>query len=211
LKKLGSVVVMSVLSMLLVIGNSTYGNTQESKSVVHPAPASQVIAVTVTDLGRAEHGHDVEILIAQAAGFPNDVCDVVTTFDVVRKYEERQTWRNVRQRVAIVVNGTSYPAKFRDVGLYPLGLNLACIDFDSPFLHAQLNIPVLQLDRDSPGSSSLSYDNKEIAKTDSGTPFLNKRGEISSVLVAIGNGQMEFASADDIRTFLKAAANVARD
>jgi hypothetical protein len=209
LKSLGGVVVVSVLGMLLVISNPAHGHTQESKSVVHPAPASQVITVTVTDLRRrTKNGHDTDVVIAQAAGFPNDTCDVITTFDVVKKYEERQNWTNVRQRVDIVVNGTPYPAKFRDIGFYPLGLNLACIDFDSPVLHAALKIPVLPLDRDSPGRSSLSYDDKEIAKTDPGTPFLNKEGEISAVLVATENGQLEFASADDIRTFLKVAADV---
>jgi hypothetical protein len=202
---------MSIMGILLVISNPTRGRAQKSNAVVHPAPASQVISVTVTDLGRAEHGHDVEILIAQAVGFPNDICDVVTTFDVVRKYEERQTWRNVRQRVAIVVNGTPYPAKFREVGIYPLGFNLACIDFDSPFRRTELKLAILPFDRDSPDPSSLSYDDKEIAKGTPGTPFLNERGEISSVLVTSSSGQLEFASAHDIRTFLKVAADVAPD
>jgi len=209
LRNPGCVFVLSMVGILLTIGNPTRGHAQESKAVVHPAPASQVITVTVTDLGRAERGHNVEILIAQAVGFPNDVCDVITTFDVVRKFEERQTWRNVRQRVAIVVNGTPYPAKFRDTGFYPLGFNLACIDFDSPVRRAELKIPVLPFDRDSPDPSSLSYDDKEIAKSAPGTPFLNKRGEISSVLVATSNGQLEFASAHDVRTFLKVAVDPA--
>lgn len=200
---------MSVMGILLLIGNPARGYAQESKAVVHPAPASQVITVTVTDLGRAERGHNLEILIAQAVGFPNDVCDVITTFDVVRKYEERQTWRNVRQRVSIVVNGTPYPAKFRDAGFYPLGYNLACIDFDSPVRRAELKIPALPFDPDSPDLSSLSYDDKEIEKSAPGTPFLNKRGEIASVLVSGSNGQVEFASAHDIRTFLKVAVDAA--
>lgn len=208
MKSLGRVAVVSVLGMLLVIGNPIRGRSQEAKSAVHPALGSQVITVTVTELHRTGHGHDTETLIAQAAGFPTDTCDIITTFDVVKKYEERQTWRNVRQRVDIIVNGTSYPAKFRDIGYYPLGLNLACIDFGSPSLHAELNLPVLPLDRGSPAPSSLFYDDKEIAKSDPGTPFLNNEGEISSVLVPTDDGQLEFASADDIRAFLKAAADV---
>lgn len=208
MKNLVCVIGMSVFGMLLA-GNSTQSQTQETKSVVHPAPASQTISVTVTDLGRAGQGHGVEIVIAQAAGFPTDTCDVVTTFDVVRKFEERQNWRNVRQKIEIVVDGKAYPAKFRDVGLYPLGLNLACIDFESPFLHASLKIPVLALDRDSPVAvSSLSYDDKEVTRINPGTPLLNERGEISAVLVATGNGQLEFASAHDIRLFLKVAADL---
>ena len=205
----GPVVVVSVLGMLLVTGNPAHGHAQHTKSVVHPAPASHVITVTLTELHRTKHGKETEVLIAQAAGFPNDTCDAITTFDVVKKYEARQTWSNVRQRVDIVVDGTPYPARFRDVGYYPLGLNLACIDFDSPALHAQLDIPALPLDRSPAGDSSLSYDDREIAKSDPGTPFLNKQGEISSVLVPTEDGRLEFASADDIRAFLKAAANVA--
>jgi hypothetical protein len=211
MKNPGGIVVMSVLWIPLVVGNSTHGQTQQSKPVVHPAHPSLVITVTVTDMLRTKNGPDTEVLIAQAAGFLNDTCDVVTTFDVVKKYEERQVWSNVRQRVDIVVNGTAYPARFRDIGSYPLGLNLACLDFKSHFLHAMMKVPVLALDRDSPHPSSLSYDDKEIAKSGPGTPFLNERGEISSVLVATGDGQLEFASADDIRTFLKAAADAARD
>jgi len=194
--------------MLLVIGNPAQGRTQESNAVVHPAHASQIITVTVTEMHHPKHGNDTEVVIAQAAGFPTDTCDVITTFDVVKTFEERQTWINVKQRVDIVVNGTPYPAKFRDVGYYPLGLNLACIDFDSPSLHAALNIPVLPLDQDSPGPSSFTYDDREIASSDPGTPFLNQEGEISSVLVPTENGQLEFASADDIRAFLKVAAAV---
>jgi hypothetical protein len=203
------VVATSVLGILLCIGNPTNARTQESKSVVHPAPASQVITVTVTDVRHSKHGPDTDVLIAQAVGFPNDTCDVITTFDVVKAYEERQTWRNVRQRVDIVINGTPYPAKFRDIGFYPLGLNLACIDFDSPYVHSQLKIPVLQLDRDSAGLAALSYEDKEIANSDPGTPFLNPQGQVSSVLLTTENGQLEFATAEQIRSFLKVAADVA--
>lgn len=208
MKHLGRVVVVSILCVLPTISIPAHGQNQETNSAVRPAP--QVITVTVTDMLRSKHGVDADVLIAKAVGFPNDTCDVITTFDVMQRYELRQTWSKVRQRLDIVVNGTPYPAKFRDIGAYPLGLNLACIDFDSPLLHASLKIPVLPLEMNSPGTSSLSYDDKEVTKTDPGTPFLNKRGEISSVLVATTHGELEFASANDIRTFLKAAANVAR-
>lgn len=209
MKILGGVTVTAVLGMLLVIGNSMHVNAQEGKPIVHPAPASQVITVTVTDIYQKKHGKDAEVVIAQAAGFPNDTCDVITTFDVIKKYEERQTWSNIKQRVDIVVNGTPYPAKFRDIGFYPLGLNLACIDFESPYLHTELKIPVLSLDQKAFGPASLSYDDKDIAKSNPGTPFLNKQGEISAVLTATQNGQLEFASAEDIRAFLRVAAGVA--
>jgi hypothetical protein len=210
MKNLGGALVRLILGMLVLVSYSAHCPAQESTSVVHPASASPVITVTVSDLYRGKHGHQAEVVIAQAVGFPNDTCDVITTFDVVKKYEERLTWSNVTQRLDIVVDGTPYPATFRDIGFYPLGLNLACIDFDSPFLHAELKIPVLPLDlNSSDGPYSLSYDDKELAKSNPGTPFLNKEGEVSSVLVAHDNGQLEFASADDVRTFLKAAANVA--
>ena len=208
MKSLGCVVAVSFLGILLAASNPVRGRAQASKAVVHPAHASQIITVTVTEIHHPKQGNDTEVVIAQAAGFPTDTCDVVTTFDVVKKYEERQTWSNVRQRVDIVVNGTPYPAKFRDVGYYPLGLNLACIDFDSPSLHAELDIPVLPLDRESPDASAFTYDDREIARSDPGTPFLNQDGEISLVLVPTDNGQLEFASADDIRAFLKVAATV---
>jgi hypothetical protein len=201
---------MSILWVLLAISDPTRGLTQQSNSAVRPAHPSQVITVTVTDLLRSKHGVETDVLIARAVGFPNDTCDVITTFDVIKKYELRQTWPKVRQRVDIVVNGTPYPAKFRDIGAYPLGLNLACIDFDSPLLHAGLKIPVLTLDPDSPGLTSLTYNDKEVARIDPGTPFLNKRGEVASVLVAADNGTVEFASANDIRSFVKAAANAGR-
>jgi hypothetical protein len=203
-------IVFAILWVLLAIGDPTRGQSQESTSAVRPAHPPQVITVTVTDLLRSKHGVETDVVIARAVGFPTDTCDVITTFDVVQKYELRQTWPKVRQRVDIVVNGTPYPAKFRDIGAYPLGLNLACIDFDSPLLHAGLKIPVLPLEQETPRLSLLSYDDKEVAGIDPGTPFLNKRGEIASVFVATENGALEFASANDIRTFLKAAANVPR-
>lgn len=180
----------------------------DGPSVVHPAAASQVIAVAVKELRHAKSGKDQEYVVAQAAGFTNDTCDVVTTFDVVKMYEERQNWRNVRQRIDIVIDGKSYPAKFRDVGFYPLGLNLACIDFESPIDRAAAQISILPLDHDADDSPSLSYNDGEIAKSDPGTPFLNQRGEISSVLIASPNGPLEFATAAELRLFLKVAATV---
>src|SRR5579863_5575162 len=209
MRNLGGVGIISTLGMLLILGNPVSGRAQANKFVVHPASDSQVITVTVTNLVRTKHEKDAEVVIAQAAGFPNDTCDVVTTFDVVKSYEERETWSNVRQRVDIVVNGTRYPAKFREIGFYPLGLNLACVDFESPYLHAELKIPVLPLESDSESDPSLSYDDKELANSHPGTPFLNKAGQISSVLTGTNQGKLEFASAEEIRAFLKLAADVA--
>ncbi len=209
MKNLGGAVLVSIVSALAVMSTPAQVQAQANNSLVHPAPESQVISVTVTDLYKSKKGPDREVVIAKAAGFPNNTCDVITTFDVVKKFEERQTWSNVKQRVDIVVNGTPYPAKFRDIGFYPLGLNLACIDFESPYLHADLKIPVLTLDQDAFGPSALKYDDKEIAKTNPGTPLLNKEGEISAVLTADENGQIEFASAEDIRAFLRVAAGIA--
>jgi hypothetical protein len=209
MRNLGGVTIMSALAMMLTFGSSVEGRAQANKFTVHPAPDAQVITVTVTDLVKTKHGKDAEVVIAQAAGFPNDTCDVITTFDVVKMYEERQTWSNVRERVDIVVNGTKYPAKFRDIGFYPLGLNLACVDFESPYLHSELKIPVLPLQQDDFSDSHLSYDDKELANSHPGTPFLNKAGQISSVLTGTNQGKVEFASAEQIRAFLKLAADVA--
>lgn len=178
-----------------------------AQTVVHPAPASSVLTVTVTESIRAKHGQITDVVIAQAAGFPNDTCDVITTFDVVKRYEERQTWNDVQQKINIVVDGVDYPAKLRDVGFYPLGLNLACIDFESPAARTQSHVAVLPLELDSP-DSSFSYDNEEIAQSDPGTPFLNQRGEVSSVLIASPNGPLEFASANEVRMFLEAAEGI---
>ena len=198
---------MAAAGLLLFTSHITRAQTQQG-SILHPAPASKTITVTVTELRHAKHGPDKEVLIAQAAGFSNDTCDVITTFDVVKRYEERQTWKDVRQRVDIVIDGNTYPAKFREIGSYPLGLNLACIDFVSPAARAGLQIPVLPLESAASEPPLSSYDDGEIVRSDPGTPFLNKNGEISSVLVATPNGPLEFASADDLRRFLKAAAEV---
>ena len=179
-----------------------------SQTIVHPASAPNVISVTVTESRHAKHGADQDFVIAQAAGFPNDTCDVITTFDVVKTYEARQTWNNVKQRIDIVVDGTSYPAKLRDVGFYPLGLNLACIDFESPATRAQLRLQALPLEEGPRDPSSLTYDDKEIANSHPGTPFLNSRGEVSSVLIAEPFGPMEFAGAEQVRMFLAAAAGM---
>ena len=207
LKNLGAVLVLSAVGIVLFTSDLLHAQSKET-SLVHPAPASQTITVTVTEMRPAKHGQEKEVVIAQAVGFPNDTCDVITTFDVVKRYEERQTWMNVRQQVNIVVDGTSYPAQFRDFGFYPLGLNLACIDFMSPSAHAALQVPVLSLEADTRDAPSLSYDDGEIVSSDPGTPFLNKNGEISSVLVATPNGPLEFASAEDIRRFLTVASSV---
>ena len=151
LKTLGAVLALSAVGIVLFASDPLHAQNQDETSLVHPAPASKTITVTVTELRRAKHGEDKEVLIAQAVGFPNDTCDVITTFDVVKPYEERQTWTNIRQQVNIVIDGKSYPAKFRDFGFYPFGLNLACIDFVSPTARAELQIPVLPLETDADG------------------------------------------------------------
>ena len=202
------VLAVPILGLLLAAGSLARAQGKDGQPLLHPATASQVITVAVKELRAGKHGKQDEFVIAQAAGFPNDTCDVVTTFDVVKKFEERQTWQNIKQRIDVIVNGTSYPAKFRDIGFYPLGLNLACIDFESPTDRAAAQFSVLPLDRDTQDSTGLSYDDGEIAKTDPGTPFLNQRGEISAVLIASPNGPIEFASAEEIRLFLKAAAAI---
>lgn len=221
MKKLSGVFAWSAMGMLLSIGATAHAQVTEGQSVVHPAAAAQMLTVTLKDT-RHWHGKDEEFVIAQAAGFsPGDAasgqhgsdgsgetCDVITTFDVVKTYEERQTWRNVRQRIDIVVNGQAYPAKFRELGFYPLGLNLACIDFESANDRAASQISSLPLEHGASGVSSLSYSDTEIANSDPGTPFLNARGEISAVLIATPNGPLEFASAEDIRKFLEAASEV---
>jgi len=51
-----------------------------AQTLVHPAPVGKTITVTVTESRHARHGRDQDVLIAQAAGFPNDTCDVITTF-----------------------------------------------------------------------------------------------------------------------------------
>lgn len=198
------VLILSTLGLALA-----FGQPSASQTLIHPAPLKKLITVTVTESRRAPHGGDQDVLIAQAAGFSNDTCDVITTFDVVKRYEERQTWTQVRQRIDVVIDGKSYPGKFRDLGFYPLGLNLACIDFESPTLRTQLQLPVLPLELKPSNPALLSYDDQEIAKTDPGTPFLNEKGEISSVLIATPNGPLEFANADEIRLFLAAAAGIA--
>ena len=206
MKCLSGVLLVSTLGMVLAIIDPAHGQTRDETSVVHPAPAANMITVTVTELRRSKHGQEKEVLIAQGVGFSNDTCDVITTFEVVKPYAERETWTEVRQRIDVVVDGTSYPSKLRDFGYYPLGLNLACIDFEAPSLRTQLQIPALPLEVDARGSSWLTYDDTEIAKSDPGTPFLNERGEISSVLIAVPYGPLEFVSAEDIRRFLEAAA-----
>ncbi len=208
MERFRGVLAVPILGLLLAVGSPARAQGKDSQALLHPADASQVITVAVKELRSGKHGRQDEFVIAQAAGFSNDTCDVITTFDVVKKFEERQNWQGVKQRIDLIVNGTSYPAKFRDVGFYPLGLNLACIDFESPLDRAAAQFSVLPLDSDTQDSTGLSYDDGEIAKTDPGTPFLNKRGEISAVLIASPNGPIEFASAEEIRLFLRAAAAI---
>ena len=201
--------VILAISIGMLLTTSAPAHTQESQglSIVHPASAAQMITVAVKNM-RHWHGKDEEFVTAQAAGFATDTCDVVTTFDVVKTYAERQTWHSVRQKIDIVVNGTAYPAKFRELGFYPLGLNLACVDFESPIDRAASQLSALPLDQGSPQFSPLTYNDREIANSDPGTPFLNARGEVSSVLIATPDGPLEFASAQDVRKFLEAASSV---
>src|SRR5947209_16929992 len=78
-KTVHAVLATAAVGFLLVSSHFTQAQIQAG-SVLHPAPVSKTITVTVTELRHAKHGPDKEVLIAQAAGFPNDTCDVITTF-----------------------------------------------------------------------------------------------------------------------------------
>jgi hypothetical protein len=145
--------------------------------------------------------------ITKAAGFTAGDCDVITTFDVMVEYEQRQNRPNVREAIEVTIAGKTYEGRLRNIGVYPLGLNLACVDFPEFAPRERPTVYPLALETVVP--SAVTYD-EELSQYKPGTPFLDKKDRVVAMLAVFDPTAPEFVSAAQLRQFLREAENVPR-
>jgi len=174
--------------------------------------------VVVKQLQYFGHGVSkwIEIPGTKAAGFSTDDCDFVTAFDVLVEYDRSRDWyvgkekmtlrqRSVIRRVLEVsIGGKIYGGALRKVGVFPMDLNLACIDLEDASAGTS-RIHHLYVD-DSPQIPDFAM---PPAVTE-GTPILNEKGYVSSVYIPDTRDSSSFISGSDILKFLDEARKVPR-
>ena len=214
-----------VLSVLLLIGILAglcpiiiAGQGQEV--VRRPSDFRAVkVAVTVNFYKPKDvehHGLVVASETVTAFGFsPGEGdCDIVTPFDVVLRYERWRYRSDVGGTIKVTIGGTTYDGALRPMGVYPLGLDLACIDLISPESGIDpVKFPV-QLGTDE-GNPVLG-DATPLSSDDSGMPLIKENGKLGLMMVGMslyvtsdGLKQVPLvASNTTLRQFLRAAENI---
>lgn len=174
--------------------------------------------VVVKELEYFGHGVTrwVEIPGTKAVGFSTDACDFVTAFSNIEEYERSHDWyvggetatlrqkSVIRRMLEVSIGGRRYRGELRNVGVFPMGLNLACIDLPVPpgdiagyhrlFVDDSRDDPDLVMPPD----------------TLQGTPILSEMGDVVSAFIFDPRGASRFTSGADIREFLREVRKVPR-
>ena len=202
-----------VFVMMAALGSAcTYGQGAFSSNL----GIGVIVVKGIVPLGHGIYSY-VAIPGKTAVGFATRDCEFVTTFSVVEEYERAQTWRvdqeskDARRRnlpeyvLEVTFEDHSYRGELRPVGVYPMGLDLACIDIphtDS----GMMNIRRLGLSIE----EGLIRDRIVPSDTIEGTPTLNKAGVVTSMYVGRDHESVHVLTAENIRWFLGEVKKVPR-
>jgi hypothetical protein len=215
----GGVVALIVGSALMVSASSSA--QKEEPMVIQPPLFGDEVATIVVKVwthfdGLRSHP-DRGMHIAKAAGFTvgNSSCDILTTWEVVGEYEQRENRPEVREEIIVTIAGEPYEGSLRPMGVNVLNLGLACIDLLPPASNKDLKKIPLSSGKNIPLSVAYDASSKELIP---GTPFINKEGKVVAVLIgmfAFDNHSSSgpspgFVSAADIDRFLTLALDVPR-
>jgi hypothetical protein len=197
----------------MIVSGFAQGHSQEVSS--HNGAIGTVVVKELEHLGK---GNDqwVEIPGTKAAGFFADGC-FVTPFENLEEFERSRTWYTgeestayqrkdgIRRMLEVTVGGKTYQGNLRDVGSFPMGLNLACIDFGD------------DRDREAAGGDLLvsnCHENPGIdmpPSTLEGTPIFDYAGKVEAVFVTdVRDEGGSFISGADLLAFLREAKKVPR-
>jgi hypothetical protein len=132
---------------------------------------------------------------------------VKNTFDIIVEYEQRQSWPNVQESIEVTIAGKTYEGKLRNIGTYPLGLNLACVDFSGLTPYDCPMVYPLVLETAVP--STVTYE-EVLFQFAPGMPFLNEKGRVVAMLSVFDPTAPEFVSAAGLRQFLREAEKIPR-
>lgn len=176
---------------------------------------------TIVVKGKISLGHGKYGFVptgATAAGFATDDCDFVTTFAVVEEYERSSTWKVNRENMTVrekdipermlevtMSDGRPHRGELRPLGYFPLGLNLACVDFDSA---PPRESKVYRLSLSTKETASLG----QIVPpgTIEGTPIFNEIGKVISMYASNPYNPNHIISADELLVFLGEVKKVPR-
>jgi hypothetical protein len=176
--------------------------------------------VAVKELEYFGHGVSqwVEIPGTRAVGFFADGC-FITPFANLVEYERSRTWytgeettaprhkNGIRRMLEVTIGDKTYQGDLRNVGVFPMGLNLACVDFPNGSV-SRAGGEGVHL------SVSDQKENPDISmppNTLQGMPVFNYAGEVEAVFVTdIRDDGGSFISGSDVLAFLKEARKVPR-
>jgi len=190
---------------MIVAGESTVVYAQDS-SGIRPAYGPAVVHVKVIERANYGRSNERSRVIAETAGFFTESC-LLIPFDAVAMYESRQTWSNIDQRIDVFLDGQSKPheGRLRNVGIWPLGMDLACIDIAPLMADDRAFIFPLALE---PTSSDVLYDARIPFGIKPGTPLLNAKGRVIGMFIAGAGDSARIIPAAEILRFLREARKV---
>jgi hypothetical protein len=152
-------------------------------------------------------GHSHNRILAHAVGFSAGDCDILTTYTAVEAYEVRQGW-GIEQKIEVSMGGEVREGRLRPVGVYPMGLDLACIDLDPQASNGKTwMMSPLALEGVTSGDFVIGDD---FFNAVPGTPFLDEKGKVAFMFVTNDGSFPEFIPAAKIRLFLNEAGKVPR-
>ena len=198
-------IMLTFVILALTGGNAAQVRSQES--TIQPAHYLETGTVVVVQQLRDGRHSSHSVIVAKAMGFATDDCDFVTTFDVVSKYEERETWEEVHQRIEVFIAGELYEGRLRPVGVYPMGLDLACIDLAPTPSGKHRTTHPLPLETASP---SVPYEGDLPPGMVPGAPLFNDKKRVVGMFDLTTDGTPVVISSSNIRRFLKEARRVPR-
>jgi hypothetical protein len=168
---------------------------------IRPADPSDIGTLTVLE-HLTDNKKDRYVPVGESVGFSTKECDFVTAFSAVEKYEQKETWGNDSQTLAVQMGGQSYEGKLRSHGYYPLGLNLACIDL-IPLSDKLSQIAKLSVADVVPTGSFTTDANSASEKPIIGYPIVDKYNEVIGIYI----DSKTLITGRDITRFLKYVAS----
>ena len=175
--------------------------------------------VAVKELEYFGHGVSqwVEIPGTRAVGFLADGC-FITPFDNLQEYERSRTWylgdeatapqrkKGIRRMLEIAIGGEIYRGDLRNVGIFPMGLNLACVDFGNgdTFEERELGTGLSVSDKKDGSGISIPPDAPQ------GMPVFDYAGRVEAVFTTDVRDGASFISGSDILAFLREAKKIPR-
>lgn len=205
MKILRNAVLVSIVGIVSFIGDPMQAHAQDV-TAIHPANYPEVGTLVVKRRLHLSRKTYLDVVIEKGTGFATTGCDFMTTFSAIAGYEKREAWPEERLKIEVAIAGKTYEGRLRPVGVYPFGLDLACIDLAAipPDKHPVTYPLALAM---APPSNP-SHDETLSTDIRPGTPFVDEKNRVVGMLILDAHGSPYLLSSSDLRRFLNEAKKV---